>query len=241
MDLLQQQIAYYKARASEYDEWFLRQGRYDRGDDHRQRWFDEVSQVRQALEQARPHGQVLELACGTGYWTEYLLPHAERLTAVDASSEMLALCRKRVGDAGIDYVEADLFDWHPDRQYDFVFFGFWLSHVPERLFATFWRLLEESLIPGGAVFFVDSLLTQLSTAHDHDALERNGIARRKLNDGSEFDVVKIFYDPATLETTLRNMGWDARVRSTGEFFLHGHAVSGHRSSQESSIARAVVS
>lgn len=35
-DILQEQIQYYRDRASEYDEWFFRQGRYDRGEAHRQ-------------------------------------------------------------------------------------------------------------------------------------------------------------------------------------------------------------
>ena len=64
--LLQDQIVYYQARAAEYDQWFLRQGRYDRGAELNQQWFQEVAQVRQALDQFKPHGRILELACGTG-------------------------------------------------------------------------------------------------------------------------------------------------------------------------------
>jgi trans-aconitate methyltransferase len=77
-----------------------------------------------------PTGDVLELACGPGAWTEKLLRHASGLTAVDGASEMLARARARVGDARVRFVQADLFTWTPDRRYDVVFFGFWLSHVP---------------------------------------------------------------------------------------------------------------
>ena len=84
--LLREQIAYYRAR--EYDEWFLRQGRYDRGPELNRRWFDEVAEVRQALAAFNPTGHVLELACGTGLWTEPLLRQAARITAVDASPEV---------------------------------------------------------------------------------------------------------------------------------------------------------
>src|SRR5579884_3468249 len=89
--LLQQQIAYYRARAGEYDEWFLRQGRYDRGPGLNARWFAEVDEVRRALDAFAPAGSVLELAAGTGLWTEQLARHAARLTAVDSSPEALAL------------------------------------------------------------------------------------------------------------------------------------------------------
>ena len=65
MNLIEQQIEYYRARASEYDEWFLRQGRYDRGEAHKKQWFAEVAQLREALAEFEPRGDLLELACGT--------------------------------------------------------------------------------------------------------------------------------------------------------------------------------
>ncbi len=89
--ILDEQIAYYRARAGEYDEWWFRQGRYDRGEEQRQAWFAEVAQVEAALRQAGPAGHVLELACGTGLWTRHLVDRAESLTAVDASPEVLRL------------------------------------------------------------------------------------------------------------------------------------------------------
>ncbi|MBV8884310.1 MAG: hypothetical protein JO235_09990 [Chroococcidiopsidaceae cyanobacterium CP_BM_RX_35] len=67
--LLEEQIAYYKARANEYDEWFLRQGRYDRDHELNQQWFAEVAQLTEALAARVPTERVLELTCGTGLWT----------------------------------------------------------------------------------------------------------------------------------------------------------------------------
>jgi SAM-dependent methyltransferase len=128
--IVAEQLAYYRARAPEYDEWFLRQGRYDRGDEHRAQWFAEVDLLEAALDQAEPGGDVLELACGTGIWTGRLAAAARRLTAVDASPEALALNRARGGAPHVTFVEADLFRWQPPATYDFIFFGFWLSHVP---------------------------------------------------------------------------------------------------------------
>jgi ubiquinone/menaquinone biosynthesis C-methylase UbiE len=83
-ELLHEQIAYYRARASEYDEWFLRTGRYDRGEEQNSRWFAEVAEVAAALDAFRPAGRVLELAAGTGLWTERLARYADHITALDA-------------------------------------------------------------------------------------------------------------------------------------------------------------
>ena len=88
-DILQEQIQYYRERASEYDEWFFRQGRYDRGKENCQQWFSEVSEVEIALQSAAPSGNILELACGKGLWTQHLAPVATHLTAVDASPEAI--------------------------------------------------------------------------------------------------------------------------------------------------------
>jgi 2-polyprenyl-3-methyl-5-hydroxy-6-metoxy-1,4-benzoquinol methylase len=72
-------------RATEYDQWWLREGRYDRGAALNGQWFAEAAEVRTALAAFRPTGQILELACGTGIWTEQLARYASELIAVDAS------------------------------------------------------------------------------------------------------------------------------------------------------------
>jgi SAM-dependent methyltransferase len=107
-----------------------------------------------ALDDFRPAGDVLELACGPGTWTVQLLRHAAKLTALDASPEMLALAAEKAG-GRVRFVQADLFEWEPDRRYDVVFFGFWLSHVPLERFDSFWSLVADAHAPGGRVFFAD--------------------------------------------------------------------------------------
>ena len=221
--LIEEQKAYYRSRAAEYDEWFLRQGRYDHGPEFRARWEAEVEEVRRALERFRPAGRVLELAAGTGWWTEQLVRWADHVTALDASREVLELNRRRAGDEKVTRVQADLFAWTPGERYDVVFFGFWLSHVPPERFEAFWALVRSALAPGGRVFFVDSLRTELSTARDH-ALAAPGdpVTVRRLNDGMQFRIVKIFYDPTELRDRLRALGWRIETAATETFFLHGH-------------------
>jgi len=98
---------------------------------------------------------VLELACGRGAWTSQLLRHATDVTAVDASPEMLAIAAARAGSERVRFIQADLFAWEPDRRYDVVFFGFWLSHVPPARFEPFWAVVADCLKPQGRVFFAD--------------------------------------------------------------------------------------
>src|SRR5689334_23341146 len=83
-DVLQEQIAYYRARAGEYDEWFYRRGRYDYGTKANAEWFAEAAEAMKALAAIGPVGETLELACGTGIWTRELLRISQEITAIDA-------------------------------------------------------------------------------------------------------------------------------------------------------------
>src|SRR5438552_6925656 len=141
-----------------------------------------------ALDAYRPAGHVLELACGPGAWTELLLRHGTSVTAVDAAPEMLARAKARVGEDRVRFIQADLFTWTPDRRYDFVFFGFWLSHVPLERFESFWSLVADCLEPPGRVFFVDD------NARTPDELfegESSTTIRRRLKDGTAYRAVKV--------------------------------------------------
>ncbi len=222
--LIRDQIEYYRARANEYDQWFFRQGRYDQGEALNRLWFREVEQVREALHQFRPAGRVLELACGTGLWTEQIVAHADHITAVDSSAEVIALNAGRVDSPLVEYLQADIFEWQPEKRFDLVFFAFWLSHVPAERFEPFWRTVASALKPGGRVFFVDSAYSETSSARDH-VLEgpQATTINRRLNDGREFRIVKIFYRPEDLRAQLAALGFRAQVRQTANYFLYGQA------------------
>ena len=223
--ILQDQIDYYRARAGEYDEWWFRTGRYDRGAEFNARWRAEVATVEAALDTwltARRPQTLLELACGTGLFTRRLAPRVPQITAVDASPEVVAINRSRVAAANVDYIEADLFSWRPAARYDAVFFSFWLSHVPEDRFAVFWDNVANALAPGGAVYLIDSAFDTMSTAKDHVLPERDaGVVTRRLNDGREFRIVKLFWEPRALAARLGALGWSAAIAQTPSYFIHG--------------------
>jgi SAM-dependent methyltransferase len=170
--LLDEQAAFYRAVAAEYDEHALPGG----------------SELVEALDAFRPEGSVLELACGPGTWTSQLLRHATDVTAVDASAEMLGIATARVGRRRVRFVLADLFGWRPDRRYDVVFFGFWLSHVPTERFASFWSLVAGCLKPDGRVFFVDD-----GYRTDEELIEgqHSPVIHRRLIDGTAYLLLKV--------------------------------------------------
>ena len=225
--LLADQVAYYRARASEYDAWWFRTGRFDRGPENNAAWHADVAVVEQTVDamlaEARPRS-VLALACGTGLFTRRLAPHAESVTAVDASPEVIAINRGRVGASNVRYVEADLFAWRPQARYDCVFMSFWLSHVPHARFAAFWAMVGDALAPGGFAYVVDSAHDPTSTAANHPRPDREaGIVTRKLDDGREFRIVKVFYEPATLAARLSDAGFEGHIGKTARYFIYGDA------------------
>jgi demethylmenaquinone methyltransferase/2-methoxy-6-polyprenyl-1,4-benzoquinol methylase len=203
-ELLDEQVVYYRAVAAEYEDNALS---FLGGAE---------AELSAALDAFRPSGSVLELACGPGIWTTRLLHHAADVTAVDASPEMLARNAARVGDRRVRHVSADLFHWQPDRRYDVVFFGFWLSHVPPERFASFWSLVADCLKPDGRVFFVDDWYR---TADELIEGEDSATIQRRLADGTAYRIVKVPHRPADLERRLAEIGWRIKVHATpGPFF-----------------------
>src|SRR5437667_106857 len=81
--------AFYRARAPEYDDWWNRRGGYDHGEAENLEWRRQIAVVVAALDSFDARGDVLELAGGTGWWTQSLARTADHLTVIDASAETL--------------------------------------------------------------------------------------------------------------------------------------------------------
>jgi len=223
--LLAEQVEYYRARAGEYEDWWFRRGRYDHGAEANAMWFAEAAHVQADLDGFSPAGRVLELACGTGLWTGRLAAHASHVTAIDASAEVLEIARARIPAANVDFVEADLFAWEPARTYDVCFFSFWLSHVPDELTQSFWEKIKRSLAPDGRVYVVDSARSDRASARDHALQDREDETMlRRLADGREYHIVKHWFQADELQRRLAELGWNAHIQTTCEFFVYGHAT-----------------
>lgn len=202
--LLGEQLAYYRALAADY---------LDQGLD-----LPGADDLTAALAAFQPTGSVLELACGPGVWTGTLLRYAADVTAVDGSPEMLALAAARAGRERVRFIQADLFTWRPDRRYDVVFIGFFLSHVPAGRFASFWSLVADCLKPDGRVFFADDAYR---TPDELVAGPSSPVIRRQIPDGTAYRLVKVPHQPADLEARLRELGWDIKVCATAGPFYWG--------------------
>jgi len=224
--LRDEMIAYYAARAPEYDDFYSRRGRYERGPIHDMAWQVDLDTATRWLDAQPIGGQIVELAAGTGWWSPLLAQKGE-LWAYDAAEAPLDLARDRLLAHGLRAHLHVRDAWtEPERQVDAVFAGFWLSHVARRDLEAFLSLVRRWLRPGGWFLFVDSRRDPQSGAADHLRPEvAPGVQLRRLNDGREFRVVKEYYEPAELREALRRAGFTgADVSTTSRFFLLGRAV-----------------
>jgi demethylmenaquinone methyltransferase/2-methoxy-6-polyprenyl-1,4-benzoquinol methylase len=213
-DLIAEQKRYYAERAPEYDDWWYRRGPYELESDALARWWADVGEAEAALETFAPDGAVVELAAGTGIWTRKLVRLAERVVAVDANAETLAL---NTSDA--ELVRADVFSWRPTERFDLVFFSFWLSHVPEERLDEFWALVWEALVPGGRIFLIDSGAGDTAhTATDQAGWEET----RSLADGRSFRIIKRRWQHDELAERVRPLGFELDLHdSSNGHFLYG--------------------
>lgn len=129
---------------------------------------------------------------------------------------MLDVNRAKVADRAVRSLAADLFNWKPPHAYDVVFFGYFLSHVPQGQFEPFWSLVARSLRASGRVFFGDEV--------DHGIcneawIDRDrGVVQRTLTDGSRHRAVKVLWRPGDLRNRPAELGWYASVHAEGPFY-----------------------
>jgi 2-polyprenyl-3-methyl-5-hydroxy-6-metoxy-1,4-benzoquinol methylase len=208
-DVLAEQVDYYRRRAGEYDATAY-------GDVAAAR-----ARIARLVAQMRLAGNVLEIACGTGLWTQALAEWADTVTAIDAAPEALAIARDRVGTASVRFEVADVFSWDPGTRFDVIFFSAWLSHVPASRFGQFWLLLGSLLARSGRVLFIDEHVDE--RGKEAYLAGRDDVVERRLRDGSTFRVIKNFVDPQELELRLRRLGWDCAIRRDGRDWVYGEA------------------
>jgi SAM-dependent methyltransferase len=218
-------VAYYEARAPEYDDWYLRRGRYRHGPIDDMAWAADLDRATLWLDALPWHGEIVELATGTGWWSPILASRGE-LWCYDAAAAPLDRARARLLAHGLR-AHLHLRDsWsEPDRSVDGLFTGFWLGHVDRAALPSFLALVRRWLRPGGLFAFIDSRADPASGTLDRPASPGPDRARRRLADGREYTIPKILYEPADVEEHLRSAGFgDVAVERTARFFLLGRAT-----------------
>ncbi len=219
LDLAAEMRAYYEARAPEYDDWYLRRGRYARGAIHDAAWNAELDMAGRWLDGLPLAGQLVELAAGTGWWSPLLASKGE-LSLYDTSPTALDRARDRLVAHGLRaHIHVrDAWD-EPDRPVDGVIAGFWLSHIERARTADFLAVVRRWLRPGGRIAILDSLPDPASGAADHQP-PTDDRATRQLDDGRAFTVIKVYRTPDELAAAFRSAGFeDVQVTSTGRFFV----------------------
>lgn len=208
--------AYYARRAPEYERIYARQERQP-----------DLHRLRAWLAGALAGHDVLEVACGTGYWTEAFAGTARATRATDANEEVLAIARAKAwGAARVEFAVADAYALPPaSPPYSAAFAGFWWSHVPRRRLETFLTGLHARLAPGALVIFMDNRYVE-GSSHPIMRTDADGntYQLRRLDDGSTHEVLKNFPSEADLLAAVANFGREPEVAWTNYFWTLRYRV-----------------
>lgn len=206
---------YYAARAPEYDRVYQKPERQA-----------DLRALRQWLPPRFLGRRVLEVACGTGYWTELIAPVASSMVAVDAAPETLRLAGARVASGRVEFVEGDAYALPNDRApFTGAFAGFWFSHVPRRRRRAFLQDLGARLAPGARVVLLDNRFVDgSSTPLAEQDGEGNTYQRRGLGDGSSHLVLKNFPAEAELLELVAGVGTAATYTAFTHYWALEYAA-----------------
>ena len=174
---------YYRIRASTYDSL------YHRAD--RQEELDEATKLLQQLFYGK---EVLEIACGTGYWTERIAQTAKSIFASDINESMLVIARSRsYPKNNVSFRREDFYHLKPEKKFESFFAGFIWSHIPLQELDDFIALMNSYVQSNGTLVFMDNNFVDGSSTPVSQADEfGNTYQTRKLPDGEEFSIIKNF-------------------------------------------------
>ena len=195
---------YYAKRAAEYERIYQKPERQA-----------ELALLKQLVGDYLADRQVLEVACGTGYWTEVFAVRARSVTATDVNEEVLAIARTKGFPAGrVKFLSADAYA--PASilgEFDAAYAGFWWSHVGRTRRADFLAALHARLPEASSVLFIDNNYVQgSSTPISRVDEEGNSYQLRRLDNGETFEVLKNFSTEAELRAVVAPFAAKIEVR-----------------------------
>ncbi|MEV6287746.1 class I SAM-dependent methyltransferase [Kribbella sp. NPDC051770] len=196
---------YYRRRAREYDAVYAKPERQD-----------DLRRLRSAVVELVDGLRVLEVAAGTGYWTEVMAPAARSVLATDLAEETLAVARERAYDGDVAFQAVDVAEL--DRlggEYDLVFAGFFWSHVPRAEAVDFVRRLGRR---APRVVLVDNLYVEGSSTPIRSVGD-DTFQTRRLGDGSAYEVLKNFPRDGNVEADLRALGSEVRFEAFEYYWI----------------------
>jgi ubiquinone/menaquinone biosynthesis C-methylase UbiE len=204
-------VDYYRRRASEYEAIYAKPERQS-----------DLAVLRQAVPQRLVARRVLEIACGTGYWTALVAPVAASVVATDLAEEPMAIARaKSYPPDKVRFVLADAYQLPENLgRFDGALAIFWWSHIPLARIGDFLASLHRRLQPGARVVMMDNLYVEHSSTpiSERDS-SGNTYQLRRLADGSESRVLKNFPSEAELRAALHPHAARFAYRSLEYYWL----------------------
>lgn len=195
--------AYYAARAAEYDRVYAKPERQA-----------DLAALAAWLPPWFTGRRVLEIACGTGWWSRHIAPVSASLLGLDSAPETLAIARQRLGDQpGVRWIVGDAYALPAEAEgHDAAFAGFWWSHVPRRRQGAFLNHLAGRLAPGARVVMIDNQHVEGSN-HPVSAPDAQGDTwqQRRLDDGSTHRVLKNFPTDAELQAAAAGVADEVQI------------------------------
>lgn len=191
---------YYAQRAAEYEKIYQKPERQA-----------DLAKLTSGLPILFAGQRVLEIACGTGYWTPLIAAQAESVLALDYAEETLAIAKsKTYRKANVRFERGDAYAlpvW--PQKFSACFAGFWWSHVPVARLDPFLQGLQSRLEPGARVAFLDNRYVEgSSTPLSRRDPEGNTYQQRRLADGSSHEVLKNFPAAQEIRSRLSRFGTD---------------------------------
>lgn len=204
-------VDYYAQRAQEYERIY-----------HKPERQADLAALRPLLEQTFSGKRVLELACGTGYWTECLARSAASVLATDINEEVLQVARaKKLHPGRVTFAKLDAYHL-PEfvERFNGGLAGFWWSHIPRAELRAFLARVHRVFTADATVLFLDNAYVEgSSTPIARTDAVGNTYQLRKLDDGSTHEVLKNFPNESELRTTLQGLGTNVQVRLLKYYWL----------------------
>jgi SAM-dependent methyltransferase len=214
--MTQEMVQYYAERAAEYDKI------YDIPP-----WRNGIRTLQQRVPLFFAGRRVYEVACGTGYWTQYVAQHALRVYATDINEAPLTMARSRTyAHAQVTFQPADAYT-APDvsETFDAGFAGFWFSHVDLGRMHDFFTVFHMHLERGAQVLMFDERLSprrRLPTSRI-DAVG-NRYEKRQLANGACFEIIKNFYTPQQFQELFGDYGDHLSYEEVDHFWVFNYRL-----------------
>lgn len=189
--------AYYSERAKEYEKIYFRD------DPIRQQ---ELSEIKNVLEKNFNNKQVLEVACGTGFWTQFVAKVVTHITAIDYSNEVLDIARgKGISLDKVLFSQGDAYKLNKiPGEFNGGFANFWFSHIPKEKVSDFLTTFNARFDKGSKVFMADNVyLDSVGGTLVEKEYDENTYKVRLLENGQKFEVLKNYYDKKELESFFK--------------------------------------